>query len=242
MELKKSRLVEFGPFQADFHARLLLRDGQVVPLPPKAFDVLLALGESEGRAVTRDELMTRVWGDAFVEEGNLTQMISVLRKALGDDAQESRYVVTIPRRGYRFGMPIQEVLEPSLPEDNGAAASEQEVIERIPPRHSRALVWAAAVSAVVLTAAGSWLLRGTGASEPVRSLVVLPFVNLTGDSNNEYFSDGLTEEIINAVSGVRGLRVVARTTAFQFKGKAQDIRKIGEELRADAVLEGSVRW
>jgi DNA-binding winged helix-turn-helix (wHTH) protein len=83
--MKPNRLLEFGPFQADLSARLLMRDGQVVPLPPKAFDVVVTLATCKGNGLSREELMSAVWGDSFVEEGNLTQAISGLRKALGDE-------------------------------------------------------------------------------------------------------------------------------------------------------------
>ena len=196
MKPRRNTLLEFGIFQADADARLLIRDGRIVPLPPKAFDVLLRLIESDGRAVMREELLAGVWGEVHVEEANLTQAISVLRKALGEDAQGPEYVVTVPRRGYRFGVPVREAAP---------------------------------------------VLRTAPAQEPIRSLVVLPFLSLDVDPNHEYFSDGLTEEITNALTLIPDLRIVARTTAFQFKGRSLDIREIGEKLSVDAVLEGSVR-
>src|SRR5579863_819918 len=107
IEQNKNALLEFGPFQADPQAGLLLRDGEVIPLPPKAFEVLLVLLRNQGRGISRDELTSAVWPNMFVEEANLTQAISVLRKALGEDAQEPRYIVTLPRRGYRFSAPVR---------------------------------------------------------------------------------------------------------------------------------------
>jgi TolB-like protein/DNA-binding winged helix-turn-helix (wHTH) protein/Tfp pilus assembly protein PilF len=242
MELKGSQLLEFGPFRADLHARLLIRDGKVIPLPPKAFEVLLALAKSGGHALTRDELIAAVWGDAIIEEGNLTQAISVLRKALGDDAQEPRYIVTIPRRGYRFGAPVREVHEPATPPaGDGAATLKPEITARVAAPRAKLLLRVVAASIVVLAAVGAWLGRPPRGREPVHSIVVLPFLNLSGDANNEYLSDGLTEETINALAPVPNLRVVARTSAFQFKGRNVDIREIGAKLKADAALEGSVR-
>jgi len=190
-------LFEFGPFAADPRAGVLIRQGSVIPLPPKAFEVLMCLLRSGGRPLTRETLLAAVWGEAYIEDANLTQAISVLRKALGDECREPRYILTIPRRGYRFGVPILEV--------PGA--------ESVPDSED---------------------------PKP-RSIVVLPFANISSDPDNEYFSDGLTEEIINALAPVPGLKVVARTTAFQFKGRNRDVRLIGSQVGAEAVLEGSVR-
>src|SRR5262245_39818971 len=93
---------EFGPYRLDTGRRLLLRDGEVVPLTPKAFELLSVLVENSERVVEKSELMERVWPDSFVEESNLTQSVFMLRKALGDTPSEHRYIVTVPGRGYRF--------------------------------------------------------------------------------------------------------------------------------------------
>ncbi|HEV2669061.1 MAG TPA: transcriptional regulator, partial [Blastocatellia bacterium] len=101
--LKRTRqLYEFGPFRLDADERLLMRDGRMTPLPPKVFDTLLVLVENSGRVVSKDELMQSLWPDTFVEESNLTQNISQLRRALGDGAGDAQYIETIPKRGYRF--------------------------------------------------------------------------------------------------------------------------------------------
>lgn len=101
-------IYEFGPFRVDAVKRLLLREDQTVQLTPKCFDILLALVESSGKIVDKDELMKRVWPDSFVEEGNLTYNISILRKALGERAGEHQYIVTVPGRGYRFVASVRE--------------------------------------------------------------------------------------------------------------------------------------
>src|SRR5262245_28533574 len=101
--LKRTKqLFEFGPFRLDADERLLMRDGRMTPLPPKVFDTLLVLVENSGRIVSKDELMQSLWPDTFVEESNLTQNISQLRRALGDGAGDAQYIETVPRRGYRF--------------------------------------------------------------------------------------------------------------------------------------------
>jgi len=105
---QESHFYEFGRFRLDAAERVLLRDSEFVPLTPKVFDILLALVERGGRIVEKDELMKRVWPDTFVEEGNLTQNVSVLRKALGESSGGPQFIETIPRRGYRFVGTVRE--------------------------------------------------------------------------------------------------------------------------------------
>ncbi len=102
MSPQTKRLYEFGPFSLDAQERLLLRDKEIVPLTPKAFDMLLALVENSGRLLGKQELMQRLWPDSFVEEGSLAQNVSLLRRALGDNLEGAKFIETVPRRGYRF--------------------------------------------------------------------------------------------------------------------------------------------
>src|SRR6266851_2696906 len=118
-------LYEFGPFRLDSELHLLLRDGEVVPLPPKALDTLILLVRNSGRALDKDALMKELWPDTFVEEANLAQHISVLRKALGESPTEPQYIETIPRRGYRFLAKVSEIVEA------------QDQPESVPPPRSR---------------------------------------------------------------------------------------------------------
>ncbi len=187
----------------------------------------------QGKIVDKAELLRLVWPETFVEENNLTQNISVLRKIFG----EGNYIETIPRRGYRFLMEVEDVSATGTAQPDPRSAP-----VRAPSRRVRALwIWSvlAIASAAVLAVYVSARIRNTG--QRVDSLVVLPFVNLTPNPEDEYFSDGLTEELTNAVAHLDGVRVVARTTAFQFKGKARDIRSIAQQLHVTTVLEGSVR-
>ena len=232
----RPRRYRFGPFEVDLEQRLLFRAGGSVPLTPKAFDTLAALLERQGKVVNKAELLKLVWPDTFVEENNLTQNISALRKVFGD----GDYIETIPRRGYRFLMGVEEV---SVSE-SAERTPEKERVARGHRFRSR-WIWAAlgvAAAAAVLTLYGVDRIRSASRSGyRVDSLVVLPFVNLTANPEDEYFSDGLTEELTNAVAHLEGLRVVARTTAFQFKGKARDIRSIAQQLQVSTILEGSVQ-
>jgi len=190
-----SQFYEFGPFYVDASQRLLARDGTPVPLTPKVFDTLLHLVQRSGRVLGKDELMRAIWPDTAVEENNLNQNISILRRVLGDGRSERRYIATVPGHGYQFVAEVKPSRERSHP-----------------------------------------LSPGDGAS-----IAVLPFANLSADSSNQYFCDGLAEELINALAKLEQIRVVARTSAFSFKGKEADIREIGRKLKVSTVLEGSVR-
>lgn len=241
--MQDKAVYEFGAFRLDARERQLFRDKAVVPLTPKAFDLLIVFVESPGELLTKQDLMQRVWPDAFVEEANLAQNVGTLRKALGESIAERQFIETVSKQGYRFVAPVRKV------GDRLAAPQVEEQHDLAPramkPRRLASIVIAAASLALV---AGLivWILYSRHiADSPARartkSLVVLPFVNMSPNPEDEYFSDGLTEEVINAVAGIRGLQVVARTSAFQFKGQAQDVRKIAERLHVGAVLEGSVR-
>lgn len=229
----RPKFYRFGPFEIDLDQRLLFRAGDSVPLTPKAFDTLAVLVERPGKVVDKTELLKLVWPDTFVEENNLTQNISALRKVFGD----GDYIETIPRRGYRFLMDVQA----GSSFETGTVASQPE--PGATPRHRFHAQW---IGAVVVVAAAAFILYAVTRNRnpvPTRmdSLVVLPFIHLTPDAEDEYFSDGLTEELTNSLARLEGLRVVARTTAFQFKGTARDIRSIAQQLQVNAVLEGSVR-
>lgn len=190
------RVYEFGDFRLDEGKRLLLgRDGATVSLAPKAFDMLSYLVEHAGAVLAKDELMQAVWADTAVEENNLNQNISVLRRVLGEGRADNRYIATLPGRGYQFVAKVTV----ATPKPDAAKPA------------------------------------------PRTSIVVLPFVNISGDSDFDYFGDGLAEELINALSKLERVRVVARTSAFSFKGKQVDVREVAEKLGATLVLEGSVR-
>jgi TolB-like protein/DNA-binding winged helix-turn-helix (wHTH) protein len=232
----RPRIYRFGPFEIDVEQRLLLRSGDLVPLTPKAFDTLEILVARHGKLVDKTELLKLVWPDTFVEENNLTQNISALRRVLGG----GDYIETIPRRGYRFLMRVEEVSAVGTTEADRPLSPLPGGAYRFRSRWIWGMLAIAAVATLTFFPAEG--IRHAGQPDHrVDSLVVLPFVNLTAAAENEYFCDGLTEELTNALAHLEGLRVVARTTAFQFKGKARDIRAIGQQLRVTAVLEGSVR-
>lgn len=234
-------LYRFGEFALDSRKRTLSRADSLVSLTPKAFDVLLFLVQNPNRLVTKEELLQAVWGDIFVEEGNLTQYISHLRKALSDNSEDARLIVTIARKGYQFTGNV------SVTEAAGAA-SQRSLKKEIakPSRHWWKAVLVGAFAAI-LTGSGYLAWRHFRVTEQPRTekimLAVLPFKNLTGDPNKEYLADGLTEEMISQLARLNPnqLGVIARTSVMGYKNKDTRLDQIGRELSVQYVLENSVR-
>src|SRR5262249_14094970 len=221
MNRQLRHVYEFGPFRLDAAERLLWRDGEVVPLQPKVFDLLLALLERHGRLVEKDELMKAVWPDTIVEEVNLANNISILRKTLSENGE--RFIETAPKRGYRFVASVREIVEESvglsrekqpeslkaLEESHPAAANGATAITRITSgeslgawllRHQRGAVFTLAVLVVAAATIASftWESLRWKSGGAINSIAVLPFTN--ADPNTEYLSDGITESLINSLS------------------------------------------
>jgi TolB-like protein/DNA-binding winged helix-turn-helix (wHTH) protein len=248
-----SNLYEFDEFRLDAQSRVLRRGGTTVSLTPKAFDVLLFLIQNAGRIVTKDELMKAVWPDSFVEESNLTQTIFMVRKAL-DETADRRYILTVQGQGYRFLVPVTEA-ERNTPEIKArVAVADARSVPEIQSdshgrgaRHWRAVVIASATVALVLIAVyviWPWRSRPGPAEQPGRIMIaVLPFENFTGDPGQEYFSDGLTEEMISQLGDLdpAHLGVIARTSVMHYKHSQESIPQIGKDLGVQYVIEGSVR-
>ncbi|HEY6249436.1 MAG TPA: tetratricopeptide repeat protein [Candidatus Angelobacter sp.] len=230
------RVLEFGGFRLDVSGRSLTRQGEVVPLPPKAMETLVLLAENQGKTVRKEELLEKVWPGTFVEEGSLTQNISLLRKTLGH-SDDQKWIRTIPKRGYCFVAPVKVVSPLSEP---SASAEVQK-----PQRPHREWWWALAIL-VVLIAASFILLYHRETPPPLKvvRLLVLPVENLSGDAEHDYVSDGLTEELIAQLSTLDAshLAVIARTSAMSYKGTHKTVSEIGHELGVDYVLESSLRW
>jgi TolB-like protein len=205
-------IIEFGHYSILPHRRQLLADGRPITLGGRAFDVLMALIEASGAVASKNELLNQVWQGRTVEESRLAGEITALRKAFGADRELIR---TVAGWGYQFTGEIRV---------HPAGASEQAV------SHTAAAV------APSMTAAGS---GSPGPDKP--SIAVLPFDNMSGDPEQEYFADGMVEEIITALSRIRWLFVIARNSSFSYKGQATDVKRVGHELGVRYVLEGSVR-
>jgi TolB-like protein/DNA-binding winged helix-turn-helix (wHTH) protein/Tfp pilus assembly protein PilF len=249
-----NHLYLFGEFTLDAQSRILRRAGAAVPLTPKAFDALLLLVQNAGRIVTKDELLVAVWPDSVVEESNLTQTIFMVRRALGETS-DLRYILNVQGQGYRFLCPVTEPAaetpEVGAPETEApAVGSAPQPPWPTPPRRKMHWRLAAAVcsaAAFVLAAtAALWLWSSRrGPAEPAGKtmLAVLPFENFTGDPGQEYFSDGLTEEMISQLGDLdpTHLGVIARTSVMRYKHSQESIPQIGRELGVQYVIEGSVR-
>ena len=211
---------EFSEFRLDIQQRLLSAgaDGRPIPLPPKVFETLLYFVERHGELLDKTTLMKAVWPNVVVEENSLNQNISVIRRALGESPGEHRFIVTEPGRGYRFVADVRAV---------AAAGSDGARVES--GKSSTPAGRAAPAGAAAATAAQR------------KSIAVLPFANMTGDPSKEYFSDGMSEELLNRLARIPGLKVPSRTSSFSYKGRNIDVRQIARDLDVGVVLEGSVR-
>lgn len=209
----------FGTCILDADRRELRRDGTPVAVEPQVFDLLLVLLAARERVVTRDELHDTVWRGRIVSEATLASRIAAARAAIGDTGAAQRLIRTLPRKGVRFVGEVRETAPPPAP-PLVAPSSEVDL----------------AASAAALPV---WPATATSVGLP--GLAVLPFANLGGDPAQDNFADGITEEITTALSRLSGLFVIARNSAFAYKGKPTDVRAIGVQLGVGYVLEGSVR-
>lgn len=250
MEAQVHQRYSFGPFILDPTEKVLLRKGHPLPLPPKALETLVALIEHRGHVVDKSELLERVWPNTFVEEATLTQNIFTLRKALDDSANGHEYIETIPKRGYRFVASVHlangggALEEPARLASGGLSPS---ISVRTRLARARTLVIAAVALAVVLLSVWYLTRRWPGQHASPNAarimLAVLPFQNLTGDPQQDFLSDGFTEEMITQLGRMdpQRLGVIARTSAMQYKGKEKPAGQIAQELHVDYILEGSLR-
>ena len=248
----------FKTFRLDRANYLLWRNGDRVPVAPKAFDVLAYLVQHAGRVVTQDEILEALWPETYVNPEVLRKYILEIRKTLGDRPDNPEFIETLPKRGYRFVAPVidESTVEPpdlSTP----PAAAELLTEEKVDPEtaHSeresssdKSTLWKFAIILVLVMVAAAaiagyfWVARHrANASLNNASVAVLPFADMSLAKDQEYFSDGLSEQLINDLAKVSGLRIVGRSSAFQFKGKNEDLRDVGRKLGVANVLEGSVR-
>jgi serine/threonine-protein kinase len=251
-------IYSFDVFIVDLNRRVLLRDGQPVQLTSKAFDLLLALVESQGRELGKEELMQRVWANQIVEDANLTVTMANLRKALGEKASDHRFIVTIPGRGYRF---VAELANRDLRREfivesktEGLITVEEDVIGDEPQTkligaqhsHFTRVLWLGAIALFVVLAisvAGyfTWFRRATVASPQIKSIAVLPFKPLLADSRDESLELGMADTLIARLSNIREINVRPISSVRKYSALEQDPIAAGREQRVDAVLDGQIQ-
>ncbi len=243
--------LRFGVFELDPRAGELRKKGMKIRLQGQPVEILVMLLEGAGEIITREELQQKLWpAETFVDfEQGLNNAMNRLRAALDDDAESPHFIETVPRRGYRFIGAVHG--GPRNGAEPTAQTEAQPDAGKKPARHSRIGTRLAAVGLLGLTVAGALLLglnvRGwrsrlfSGPTKPkIQALAVLPLANLSGDSEQEYFADGMAESLITELGKISGLRVISRQSVMQYEGSKKSLQEIAKELRVDAVLEGAV--
>jgi TolB-like protein/DNA-binding winged helix-turn-helix (wHTH) protein/tetratricopeptide (TPR) repeat protein len=247
----------FGAFEINLQSGELRKSGMRLRLSGQPLQVLAILVERSGEVVTREELHSKLWSaDTFVDfDHGLNNAVARIREVLGDSAEAPRYVETIPRRGYRFIAPLNDLLPATLPPSTaelrvGSAheitrpASGPSVLPTEKRFRSTHLMLLGGAAVLVLFTFAFALYRSShvkGTSKPaIKSLAVLPLKNLSGDPTQEYLADGMTEALIGRLSMIRGLRVISRTSVMSLKDSKLSARDIANTLQVDALVEGSV--
>jgi DNA-binding winged helix-turn-helix (wHTH) protein/TolB-like protein/Tfp pilus assembly protein PilF len=252
MKQAVQHLYEFGPFRIDPTERLLMRSGESIPLTAKAFDTLLILVQRSGHLVEKSELISAVWTDSFVEEGNLTVVVCTLRKALGDDNSERKYIQTVAKRGYRFVGEVREIVESEPERPVESLITDRPLL--VPPprsvplqgqlqgRSSGAkvalyfLLVAAALLGAFLYLRRSPVEDGAG----IKSIAVLPFQALNPAAVPDYLPVGMADAVITRL-GNTGQIIVRPTSAIQkYSHASADPVAVGKEQKVDAILEGNI--
>src|SRR5882672_457030 len=263
MKMNSPRTVTFGPYVLDLRSAELRKFGTKVKMGEQAFQILRMLLETPGEMVAREELRAKLWAhDTFVDfDHGLNSAVQRLRDCLSDSAGNPRWIETIPRRGYRFIAKVEwsdeSVSAEALPEPGTGNHERQEAegqspgrVEDSEARHSargvgRRLVISVVVALVLALAAvvivkRSGKLSPTSQVLPIKSIAVLPLENLSGDPAQEYFADGMTDEVITMLAKNAALRVTSRTSVMQYKKVYRPLREIAKELGVEGILEGSV--
>ncbi|HWO34367.1 MAG TPA: winged helix-turn-helix domain-containing protein [Candidatus Acidoferrum sp.] len=240
LETRSSGIVQFGTFEADLRSGELRKQGKRIKIQEQPFQVLTILLRHPGEVVTREELRNQNWPpDTFVDfDNSLNTAINKLRDALGDSADSPRFIETLPRRGYRFIGAVNGARQP-------------QVSEAKPPRGLRSLIFPVAFGLLAVVGITAVLLglnvHGwrdrlfVHAAKPrIQALAVLPLTNLSGNPEQEYFADGMTEALITELGKTSIPRVISRQSVMQFKASKKPLQEIARELNVDAVLEGAV--
>ena len=238
-----STKLRFRDCELDADEFVLSRAGHRLRLERKPMELLILLAEREGQLVKREEIIEKIWGKDFFfdAENGINNAIRKIRSALNDDSEQPRFVETTVGKGYRFVAPVEHVAKTCTSPDPAP-----EGIRRWLGSGWR-LAWISGLVAIALVAAAfafnaagvrNWNIGG--GVPPIHSIAVLPLENLSGDTNQEYFADGMTDALITDLAQIGSLRVISRTSAMHYKGSHQPLPEIARELNVDAVVEGSV--
>ncbi len=251
----------FQAFRLDTANQCLWRGENRVAIPPKVYDVLRYLVENPSRLVSQDEILEKLWPETYVNPELIRKYILEIRKILGDRLDKPEFIETVPKRGYRFIAPVtdentdeppdllpsQEIGEEENVTDGGVEPATATSGQKGSSARHRAWMLAIIALVAVIALAGLRVLSrltqrvATAPRLNNRSIAVLPFADMSPAKDQEYFSDGLSEQLIHDLAKVPGLKVVGRSSAFQFRGKNEDLRHVGRTLGVSNVLEGSVR-
>jgi TolB-like protein/DNA-binding winged helix-turn-helix (wHTH) protein/Flp pilus assembly protein TadD len=231
--------LRFGVFEVDLGACELTKRGLRVRLQEQPFQVLAMLLERPGELVTREELQKKLWGQTVVDfDHGLNKAVNKIREALGDSAENPRFVETVARRGYRF---LADVTPIDTAADRRPDPETEERVLPPPPRPHRTRVWIGVGFALLLAASLSWIFYSQSHSSPkIRSLAVLPLESLSGDASQDYFADGMTDALIADLGQISALRVISRTSVMTYKRVRRPLPEIARELNVQAVVEGTV--
>jgi TolB-like protein/DNA-binding winged helix-turn-helix (wHTH) protein len=257
-----TRIIRFGVFEVDLNAAELRKGGLRVKLPEQPFQILTVLLEKPGELVTREELRNRLWqSDTFVDfDHGVNNAVMRLREVLGDSSDSPRFIETVPRRGYRFIAHVDESpwsASSSTPQQSESqklaipTTEDPAIAPALSPssiqqgvKRRRTLIVVGVVAIVLFAVAVTWryLTTQTGTSNVRQStsVVVLPLENLSGDQEQDYFADGMTDDLIANLAKIRSLRVISRSTAMAYKHTHKPLSEIARELHVDAVVEGTV--
>lgn len=264
MERPSIAAIRIGDWRVDAAAGQISRNGETARLDVRAMRLLKCLAERAGEVVSIDELLDEVWAGVTVSQDSVYQAVAGLRRQLGDDPKEPKYIATVPRLGYRMVAEVAPWVEDDpagIAGGNGTAAVGGQATAagargggpaRSGSRVRTGLVWLGGATAICVLVLAGFAVYGRIASgnreaaaaviaPPQRSIAVVPFLDLTEGMSNEEFADGMTEELIGRLSKVPGLRVPAPTQSFFYKGKQEPAAEMAKELGVVYLLDGSVR-
>ena len=228
---------KFGEFVLDLGRGTLQRSGEYIGLRPQAFEVLACLATRNGKLVSRDELLNAVWDNVIVTDDSLTQCIVEIRKAIDDEAHT--IIRTVPRRGFIFNPP-ETIATDAASNSDPSAGSRADRWQMLRIGGATAVIAVIAMLSIGNMEPGL-LVGTTGAGVSPNSIAVLPFADMSEAGNQQYFGDGIAEEILIQMAAYPDLVVTARTSSFRFRDRQADAIDIGRSLNAAYVIEGSIR-